>query len=111
ELPMAWIRWVLPRPTPPYRNNGLYEVPGFSATCKAAARANWLALPVTKLSNVSSALRRDLSYTTVASVCVSMPAGEGSGAVRCATEPYGPSVKGEDAAVGAGPPKVGPAPG
>src|SRR5207253_36772 len=39
-------------------NSGLYEVPGFSATWMAAARASWFALPVTKLSNVKPRLRR-----------------------------------------------------
>ena len=39
-------------------NNGLYEMPGFSATWIAAARASWFALPVTKLSNVKVRLRR-----------------------------------------------------
>ena len=47
-----------PKPTPPYRNSGLYEPPGFSATCIAAARASWLALPVTKVSNVKFGLSR-----------------------------------------------------
>ena len=31
-LPTAWIRWVLPRPTPPCRKSGLYDLPGLSAT-------------------------------------------------------------------------------
>src|SRR5690606_914465 len=39
-------------------NNGLYAVPGFCPTCTAAARASWLLLPSTKLSNVKVALSR-----------------------------------------------------
>jgi len=39
-------------------NSGLYEIPGFSATWIAAARASWLALPVTKLSNENARFRR-----------------------------------------------------
>src|SRR6185295_15837131 len=45
-------------------NKGLYEMPGFSATCKAAARASWLALPVTKLSKLKFRLRRARSGVT-----------------------------------------------
>ncbi|MNL51637.1 hypothetical protein D3C87_1747480 [compost metagenome] len=41
-------------------------MPGFSATCNAAARANWLALPVTKFSKVRSVFRRERSYTMLA---------------------------------------------
>ena len=33
-------------------NSGLYDRAGISATCSAAARANWLELPLTKVSNV-----------------------------------------------------------
>ena len=32
---MAWIRWVLPKPTPPYKNSGLYFVPGFDPVLAA----------------------------------------------------------------------------
>ncbi len=67
-LPTAWIRWVLPRPTPPYRNSGLYEPPGFSATCIAAARASWFALPVTKVSNVR------FGFSRLRSNCSELPA-------------------------------------
>src|SRR5512139_3761057 len=83
-FPTAWIRWVLPRPTPPYRNSGLYEPPGFSATCIAAARASWFALPVTKVSNVRfgfsrlrsncSELPETLSTTGPGSVAALSPA-------------------------------------
>ena len=52
-FPMAWIRWVLPRPTPPYIIKGLKELsPGFSATVCAAVFANWLLLPSINDSNV-----------------------------------------------------------
>src|ERR1700694_4058097 len=39
-------------------NRGLYEMPGFSETWIAAARASWFALPVTKLSNENARFRR-----------------------------------------------------
>src|SRR6478609_8468926 len=97
-LPMAWIRWVLPRPTPPYRNNGLYEVPGFSATCSAAARASWLALPVTKFSNVRSVFRRDRSYTMLAAsaftACAAAVVAGGGGAVVTVTVTGGAAPEG-----------------
>src|SRR5689334_14887368 len=51
-LPIAWIRCVLPRPTPPYTNSGLYDV-GWSATCRPAARASWFALPATNAPKVN----------------------------------------------------------
>src|SRR5258708_6182262 len=38
--------------------SGLYAVPGFSATWIAAARAIWLALPLTKFEKVKPGLRR-----------------------------------------------------
>ncbi|KAG1477487.1 hypothetical protein G6F54_014075 [Rhizopus delemar] len=87
-LPAANIRWVLPRPTPPYRNSGLYEVPGFSAPCSAAARASWLALPVTKFSNVRSVFSRERSYTMLAASAVTacaatVVAGGAGGAAAC----------------------------
>src|SRR5690349_22042824 len=55
-LPMAWMRWVLPRPTPPYTKSGLYEV-GWSATCRPAARASWLAFPDTNEPKLNDGLR------------------------------------------------------
>src|SRR5437879_11774355 len=42
-------------------NSGLYDVPGCSATCSAAARASWLALPATKLSKLNSGMRLERS--------------------------------------------------
>src|SRR6266571_7763710 len=42
-------------------NSGLYDVPGCSATCSAAARASWLALPATKLSKLNSEMRLERS--------------------------------------------------
>src|SRR5690242_8807213 len=53
---MAWIRCVLPSPTPPYTNSGLYDV-GWSATCNPAARASWFAFPATNVLNVNVGLR------------------------------------------------------
>src|SRR4029450_10346079 len=50
------MRWVLPRPTPPYTKSGLYEV-GWSATCRPAARASWLALPETNEAKLKVGLR------------------------------------------------------
>ena len=52
KWPMECIRWVLPRPTPPYIKSGLYISPGDSATAKEAACARLLLAPTTKLSNV-----------------------------------------------------------
>src|SRR5579859_7223616 len=49
---MACIKWVLPMPTPPYRNSGLYAFEGCSATAREAACANSFDFPTTKLSNV-----------------------------------------------------------
>ena len=51
-LPMACIRWVLPSPTPPYRNSGLYAWPGRSATDSDAAWASRLADPTMKFEKV-----------------------------------------------------------
>jgi len=53
SLPAANIRWVLPRPVPPYSSSGLWaRSPGFCAACHAAARPSWLLRPSTKLSKV-----------------------------------------------------------
>src|SRR5512135_939046 len=51
-LHIAFKRCVLPRPTPPYTNSGLYALPGFSATASAAACANWLDGPTTNVEKV-----------------------------------------------------------
>ncbi|MCY1542100.1 hypothetical protein D9M68_778270 [compost metagenome] len=79
----------MPKPTPPYRNSGLYDVPGFSATCSAAARASWFALPVTKFSKVRSVFRRERSYTILAAsaftaCAATVVAGAGAGAAGTA---------------------------
>src|SRR5258708_14787705 len=42
-------------------NSGLYDVPGCSATCSAAARASWLALPATELSKLNAEMRLERS--------------------------------------------------
>ena len=52
ECPIACIKCVFPRPTPPYKNNGLYAFAGDSATATHAAWANLLLLPITNVSNV-----------------------------------------------------------
>src|SRR5437660_5083728 len=51
-LPTACTRCVLPSPTPPYRNSGLYALPGAFATAVQAATANWFDGPTTNESNV-----------------------------------------------------------
>src|SRR6266513_2110803 len=60
--PMACIKWVLPRPTPPYTKRGLYVRAGDCATARLAACAISLFGPTTKDSNVF----RGLSPGTVA---------------------------------------------
>src|SRR5213595_2313664 len=55
--PMACIKWVLPRPTPPYTKRGLYVRAGACATARAAACAISLFGPTTKDSNVFRGLR------------------------------------------------------
>src|SRR3977135_1639610 len=42
-------------------NSGLYDAPGCSATCSAAARASWLAFPATKPSKLNSGMRLERS--------------------------------------------------
>ena len=56
-FPIAWSKCVFPKPTPPYRNRGLYAAAGFSATAKEAASASRLFAPTTKLSKVYRGLR------------------------------------------------------
>src|SRR5256886_16160291 len=60
--PMACIKWVLPRPTPPYTKRGLYVRAGACATARLAACAISLFGPTTNDSNVF----RGLSPGTVA---------------------------------------------
>ena len=53
STPIAWTRWVFPRPTPPYINNGLNEVPpGLFATANPADLASLLESPSRKFSKV-----------------------------------------------------------
>ena len=49
---MECIKWVFPSPAPPWIKRGLYIFPGDSATAKAAAWANLLLFPTTKVSKV-----------------------------------------------------------
>src|SRR6059036_4349493 len=65
--PMACIKWVLPRPTPPYTKRGLYVRAGDCATARLAACAISLFGPTTKDSKVF----RGLSPSTLAPVFVS----------------------------------------
>ena len=51
-FPIACIKCVFPNPTPPYKNKGLYAVAGDFDTAWAAAWANLLLFPTTKLSKV-----------------------------------------------------------
>src|SRR3954465_5162631 len=44
-FPIACIRCVLPRPTPPYRNSGVYAWPGRAATDSDAPGARRVADP------------------------------------------------------------------
>ena len=48
--PMACSRWVLPRPVPPWMNNGLKLTVGDVASVCAAVAATSLALPTMKVS-------------------------------------------------------------
>ncbi|MCY1246170.1 hypothetical protein D3C81_1460380 [compost metagenome] len=50
-------------------------MPGLLATWIAAARASWLALPVTKLSNVRIGFRRERSWTVSLGWWPGMPLG------------------------------------
>ena len=49
---IACIRWVLPKPTPPYKNNGLKLTASPSPTRRAAACANSFGLPTTNVSKL-----------------------------------------------------------
>ena len=49
---MACIKWVLPRPTPPYKNNGLNATFSLSAVRRATANASSFGLPTTKFAKV-----------------------------------------------------------
>ena len=64
EIPIEWARCVLPRPTPPYSNNGLNAVPpGLFATAKPDALAKRLHSPSTKFSKVKLGIRLDSMFT------------------------------------------------
>ncbi len=73
-LPIACIRCVLPNPTPPKMNSGLYDRPGASATAWHAAAASSLWLPTTQFSSVY----RGLSVPTTGPGGVSMGSLTGS---------------------------------
>ncbi len=51
-FPIACMRWVLPSPGPPYMKSGLNVVARSFVTASAAARANLLLLPDTKVLKV-----------------------------------------------------------
>ena len=57
---MACIKCVFPRPTPPYKNNGLNGTSLFSETLRAAANANSLGLPTMKLLKVNLLSKSEL---------------------------------------------------
>jgi len=46
------MRWVLPSPTPPYKNSGLNATFSLSAVRLATANASSFGLPTTKLAKV-----------------------------------------------------------
>src|SRR5216117_3335506 len=68
--PMACIKWVLPRPTPPYTKRGLYVRAGACATARLAACAISLFGPTTKDSNVFRGLSPGTVVPGRASTCV-----------------------------------------
>src|SRR6266550_7936917 len=102
--PMACIKWVLPRPTPPYTKRGLYVRAGACATARLAACAISLFGPTTKDSNVF----RGLSPGTVAPGFVSHG---GSGktsfsGVGFSRDVCAPGPDGEQNLIERGPPHV-----
>ena len=62
------IRCVFPSPAPPWINRGLYIFPGDSATASAAAWANLLLFPTTKVSNVYFGFRFAFSALELLSI-------------------------------------------
>jgi hypothetical protein len=69
-FPIACIKCVLPSPTVPYKNNGLYACPGLSATALEAENAMLLVAQTTKVSNVNFGSKRipknsDISFLMV----------------------------------------------
>src|SRR5207237_3561769 len=67
--------------TPPYRNSGLYALPGESATARQAACAKRLALPTTNVAKVKLGLRREsVGSESVSPDTASAASKSGSGA-------------------------------
>ena len=72
---IACIKWVLPNPTPPYKNKGLNGTSCESATLLQAEKANSLDFPTTKSLNVnrgsklfsSSLLLKSYTVSSIAS--------------------------------------------
>ena len=63
EIPIECAKCVLPKPTPPYINNGLKAVPpGLFATANPEALANLLHSPSIKLSNVNAGIKLDSMF-------------------------------------------------
>src|SRR5512132_848594 len=101
--PMACMRWVLPKPTPPYMKRGLYVRAGACATARLAACAISLFGPTTKDSNVF----RGLSPGTVAAGRASTCARNASFAVAESSEDvWAPAADGAQNLTERGPPKV-----
>src|SRR6202051_4549694 len=96
------MRWVLPRPTPPYRKSGLYALPGASATARQAAWAKRLELPTTNVLKVNAGLSREslapssgsLTYAYVGSGTIGGASGGGdaSGSTVMITSQSRPST-------------------
>ena len=71
--PIACIRWVFPRPTPPYKNRGLsLAVSSYSATLWHAATAIALLDPTTNVSNVYFGFRFELAILVARSIIFSL---------------------------------------
>src|SRR5437870_10979977 len=101
--PMACIKWVLPRPTPPYTKRGLYVRAGACATARLAACAISLFGPTTKDSNVF----RGLSPGTVAPGFVTrVDSGKTSFSGAGSSRVWGPGPDGEQNLIERGVPNV-----
>src|ERR1035437_5761706 len=61
EAPIALLMWDFPVPGTPYKNSGLYIVPGEDTTDIAAACAKRLYAPTSKVSSVQSDRRSAVS--------------------------------------------------
>ena len=57
---IACIKWVLPNPTPPYKNKGLNGTSLASETLLAAAKASSFGFPTMKFANVNLLSRSEL---------------------------------------------------